>query len=58
MPFLENIQKIRNLYKELKVDKPNFFHFVGILGKTYLLELLKQTSDIKGILEDVIRTHK
>ena len=58
MPFLENIQKIRNLYKELKVDKPNFFHFVGILGKTYLLELLKQTSDIKGVLEDVIRTQK
>ena len=58
MPFLEGIQKVKNLYNELRLNKPNFFHFVGILGKTYLLELLKQTNDIKSVLEDVIRTQK
>ena len=55
MPFLESAQKVGNLYKDLKVDKPNFFHFIGILGKTYLLELQKQTNDIKSALEDAMR---
>ena len=58
MPFLESTQKVGNLYKDLKVDKPNFFHFVGILGKTYLLELQKQTNDIKSILEDIMQIQK
>jgi len=46
MPFLENVQK---------VDRPNFFHFVGIFGKKYLLELQKKTNDIKSILENNIK---
>ena len=55
MPFLENNEKVGNLYKELRVDNPNFFHFIGILGKTFLIELQKQTNDIKGALEDAMR---
>jgi hypothetical protein len=44
MPFLENSAKIK---------KPNFFHFVGILGKEIINTLQNKNIDIESFLIDL-----
>lgn len=44
MPFLENSPKIQ---------KPNFFHFVGIYGKEIINTLQKKNIDIEKFLNDI-----
>ena len=44
MPFLENSPKIQ---------KPNFFHFVGIPGKKIINALQSKNIDIESFLIDI-----
>ena len=44
MPFLEN---------SIKVDKPNFFHFVGIMGKEIINRLQDKDINIKTFLDQI-----
>ena len=44
MPFLENSKKI---------SKPNFFHFVGIMGKELINRLQDKKIDIEGFLNQI-----
>ena len=46
MPFLANT---------LKIDEPNFFHFVGIPGKKFLLALQNKYNNIEKALENIIK---
>ena len=44
MPFLEN---------SIKLDKPNFFHFVGIIGKEIINRLQDKNINIKTFLDQI-----
>ena len=44
MPFLPN---------SIKIQKPNFFHFVGIMGKQIINSLQEKNINIKNFLNDI-----
>ena len=44
MPFLPN---------SLKIQKPNFFHFVGIIGKEIINKLQEKKIDIETFLNQI-----